>query len=43
VGSELPGDIVMAAAVLNAVICAVAVVPARAIAARYAVDEAGGW
>jgi rod shape-determining protein MreD len=43
VGAELPGDIVMAAAVLNAGICAIAVVPARAIAARYVVDEAGGW
>ena len=41
--SELPGDIILAAAVLNAVICAIVVVPARAIAARYVVDEAGAW
>ena len=39
----LPTDIVLAAAALNAVICAIAVVPARAIAARYVPDEAGAW
>ena len=39
----LPTDIILAAAVLNAVICALAVVPARAIATRYVVDEAGAW
>lgn len=41
--TELPGDIILAAAVLNAVICAVVVVPTRAVAARYTMDEAGGW
>lgn len=40
---DLPGDIIFAAAVLNAVICALAVVPARALAARYVADEAGAW
>ena len=41
--SDLPGDIILAAAVLNAVICGIVVVPARAIAARYVVEEAGAW
>lgn len=41
--TQLPSDIILAAAVLNAAICAIAVVPARAIAARYVVDEAGAW
>ena len=41
--SGLPFDIILAAAVLNAVICAIAVVPARAIATRYVADEAGAW
>ena len=41
--SSVPGEIVISAAVLNAVICAIVVVPARAIAARYVVDEAGAW
>lgn len=40
---DLPGDIIFAAAVLNAVICALVVVPARALAARYVADEAGAW
>lgn len=39
----LPTDTVLAAAALNAAICALAVVPARAIAIRYAPDEAGAW
>lgn len=39
----LPGDIILAAAVLNAVICAIIVVPARAIATRYGSEEAGAW
>jgi rod shape-determining protein MreD len=39
----LPTDTILAAAVLNAVICGVAVVPARAVATRYVVDEAGAW
>ncbi len=43
VASPLPSDIILAAAALNAVICAICVVPARAIAARYVVDEAGAW
>lgn len=41
--NDLPGDIILSAAVLNAVICALVVVPVRALAARYAVDEAGAW
>jgi rod shape-determining protein MreD len=41
--AELPGDIILSAAVLNAVICAVIVVPARAIATRFVADEAGTW
>jgi rod shape-determining protein MreD len=41
--TRLPTDIVLGAAALNAVICALAVVPARAIATRYTVDEAGAW
>lgn len=40
---DIPGDIILAAAVLNAVICGIVVVPARAIAARYVVEEAGAW
>ena len=40
---DIQPDIVLAAAALNAVICAIAVVPARAIAARYVADEAGAW
>ena len=41
--SSLPIDIILAAAVLNAVICAIAVAPARAIATRYVAEEAGAW
>lgn len=41
--TELPGDVIVSAAVLNAVICVILLVPARAIATRYAVEEAGGW
>ena len=41
--SSVPVDIVLAAAVLNAVTCAIAVVPARAIATRYVAEEAGAW
>ena len=41
--SEVPSDLIVSAAVLNAVLCAIVVVPARAIAARYAADEAAAW
>lgn len=41
--AQLPGDIILAAAVLNAAVCAVVVVPARAIASRYVVEEASAW
>lgn len=41
--SQLPGDLILSAAVLNTVIAAAAAVPARAIAARYVVEEAGAW
>lgn len=40
---ELPVDIILAAAALNSAICLIVVVPARAIAARYVVDDAGAW
>lgn len=38
-----PADVIVSAAVLNAVICAIVVVPARAIASRYVADEATAW
>lgn len=39
----LPGDILLAAAVLNAVVCAIIVVPTRAVATRLGSEEAGAW
>jgi rod shape-determining protein MreD len=39
----LPADIILAAAVLNAVIAALLIVPARALVSRYAPDEAPAW
>ena len=39
----LPGGIMLAAAVLNAALAALVVYPARVLAARHAVDEAGAW
>ena len=39
----LPTDLIMAAAVLNAAICGLLVVPARATASRYVIDEAAAW
>jgi rod shape-determining protein MreD len=41
--ATVPTDLIVRAAVLNAVICALAVVPARAIASRYVADEATAW
>ena len=41
--TALPADLIVRAAALNAVICAIVVVPARAIAARYVADEAAAW
>ena len=41
--AELPTDVVLAAALLNAAVCAVVLLPARAVAARYAVDDATAW
>lgn len=41
--TALPTDLIVRAAVLNAVICAIVVVPARAIASRYVADEAAAW
>lgn len=39
----LPTDIILAAAVLNAVIAALLIVPARFLVSRYAPDEAPAW
>lgn len=41
--SGLPSDVIVAAALLNAAVCAAVLLPARAIAARYAVDDATAW
>ena len=38
-----PADIILAAALLNAGVCAAVLLPARAVAARYATDEATAW
>ena len=42
-GESLPLGIILAAATLNAAIVALALYPARVLAGRYAVDEAGAW
>ena len=39
----LPTALILGAAVLNAGITAAVLYPARALAARYVADEAGGW
>lgn len=39
----LPTDVILAAALLNAAVCAALLLPARAIAARYVVDDATAW
>jgi len=39
----LPVDVMLRAALLNAAICAVLLIPARAVASRYVVDEATAW
>ncbi len=41
--TALPTDLILRAAVLNAVICGLLLVPARLIAARWVPDEAGAW
>ena len=41
--SGLPTDVIFAAALLNAAVCAAVLLPARAIAARYVVDDATPW
>lgn len=41
--SALPTDLILRAAVLNAVICGLLLLPARLIAARWVPDEAGAW
>lgn len=39
----IPTDLLVSAAVLNAVICGIALVPARLLAMRWVADEAGAW
>jgi rod shape-determining protein MreD len=39
----LPGDLLFRAALLNAVVAAVLLIPARMLAARYVADEAVAW
>jgi rod shape-determining protein MreD len=39
----LPTDVILAAALLNSAVCAALLLPARAIAARYVVDDATAW
>ncbi len=39
----LPTDVILAAALLNAAVCAAVLLPARAIAGRYVVDDAAAW
>jgi cell shape-determining protein MreD len=39
----LPIDVMIRAALLNAAICAALLLPARAVAARYVVEEATAW
>jgi rod shape-determining protein MreD len=41
--TRLPSDTILAAATLNAVLAAIVVLPARALAARWATDEAAAW
>jgi rod shape-determining protein MreD len=41
--AELPTQLILAAAALNAVVGAILLVPARMVAARYATDEATAW
>jgi rod shape-determining protein MreD len=41
--ADLPSDLIVSAAVLNAVLCAIVVVPARAIATRYVAEETAAW
>jgi rod shape-determining protein MreD len=42
-GAAIPFEIIVAAGSLNAAIVALALYPARVLAGRYAVDEAGAW
>jgi rod shape-determining protein MreD len=41
--TSVPTDVIFGAAVLNAAICAIALVPARLIATRWVTEEAGAW
>lgn len=41
--AELPTELILTAAVVNAVVGAILLVPARLIAARYVADEAAAW
>jgi rod shape-determining protein MreD len=41
--TSIPTDLILGAAVLNAVVCAVALIPARLVATRWVADEAGAW
>jgi rod shape-determining protein MreD len=41
--SDLPADLMLGAATLNAAVAALVMLPARALAGRYAPDEAGAW
>jgi hypothetical protein len=41
--AELPTQLILAAAALNAVVGAILLMPARVVAARYASDEAAAW
>ena len=39
----VPTDLIVSAAVLNAVICGIALIPVRLLATRWVADEAGAW
>lgn len=41
--AALPGDLILAAATLNAALTALVLYPARAVAGRYAPDEVAAW
>ncbi|HEX7171123.1 MAG TPA: hypothetical protein VF365_00790, partial [Candidatus Limnocylindria bacterium] len=41
--SELPTQLILGAAAVNAVVGAILLLPARMVAARYVADEAAGW
>jgi hypothetical protein len=41
--TSIPTDLILGAAVLNAAVCAVVLIPARLVATRWVADEAGAW